>query len=144
MTNEGDISPGEDRRGRGGYGPPPPTTRETEACGASGRDEGTTCRPGPATAPSPKWGMSADGDIAKTQNRHPDGAEVARPKHSALACCEHSSLAPVEPSVDPAAAGTQVSGEGHEVTMGTEDQEQRVMERERVNPIYARGTKTPE
>ena len=51
--------------------------------------------------------------------KHPNGADGARPEHNALARREYSLLAPEEPAGDPAAAELQEYGDGHETTMGT-------------------------
>ena len=114
---------GEDVRGRVGDGPPP-TTQETESLRASSSDKWMTSRMGPAAPPIPHWGTAADGDRAGTQHRHPDGADGARPGRAS----KYGLLAPADPAVDPAAAGTQVSGDIHGATSETEGQVQRATE----------------
>ena len=51
--------------------------------------------------------------------RHPDGADGARPGHGALARCKYGLLALEEPAGNPAAAGPQGSGDSPENTTGT-------------------------
>ena len=116
--------PGEDGWGRGGDGTSP-TIQETKLCGDSVGDKGIMSRLGPAAPPIPQRGTAADKDSAETLHRHPYGA---RAKHGALARRKYGLLAPAETAGDPAASETQVSGDGHKATMGTDDENQRERE----------------
>ena len=118
---EGEGLPREDGRG-GREDRTHPTTQETEACGDSGGDEGATGGPGPA--PHQQRG-TASGDSAETLYRHTDIADGPRSEHIALVCRKYILMAPAELSGDPIAAETQVSGDGHKATMGTDYQDQR-------------------
>ena len=70
--------------------------------------------------------MAADRDSKWSTHRHTDDANSASPKNSMHTHREYILLDPTEPTNDPAAAGTQVSGDGHEANRGTDDQVQRV------------------
>ena len=75
-----------------------------------------------------------------SMHRHPDGANGTRPEHSALARRKYGLLALDEPTGDPAAADPRDHGDGHEATMGTEDQNQRETEtRDRTGQRSARS-----
>ena len=95
-----------------GRGQKPPTTQATEACSASGNNEGMTLRPGTA----------ADRDSKGNLHRHPDGADGARPKNGMQLRCKYGLLAPEDLAGNPDTAGTQVRGDVQEDTRRTEEQ----------------------
>ena len=84
-------------------------------------------------------GAVADGDIKRNLHRHPD---VTRPENGMQLRREYGLLASEEPAVDPASAGTQVRGDGHGVTKGTDEQGQTATETgdgTRQRALLARG-----
>ena len=94
-----------------------------------------TSGPGPAPPTSPQQGMVADRGSTVRLYRHPDGA---RPKRASEYCL----LAPAGPAVNPAAAKTQVCGDGHVATMGEGDQDERetdMGDRTRQHTLLVRG-----
>ena len=139
VTTKGEGVPGEDRRGQGGDGNPP-TTRATEACRAGGRDEEKTGGPGTAAPPRPQRGMAADRDSKGARIRHTAGTDGTRTEHCALVRREYGLLVMTGPTVNPAAAGDQGSGDGHEDTRGTSEHARRETEvgdgtRQRALPV---------
>ena len=118
---------GEDGRGRIGDGNPP-TTRATEASKVSGGDKGMPHGPGTAALLSPQRGTVADRYRAGPMHRHYDSANGARPENGIQLRRDYSLLTPEELVSDPAVAGTQVRGAGHEATSGTDDLGQTAME----------------
>ena len=121
VPTKGERVPGEDGQRQGGDRTPP-TTQVTEARGGIGGDKERMCGTVPAAVPIPQRVTAADGDSAGTHNRHPNSADGARPQNGMQSRREYGLLAPEEPTVDPAVAGTQVRQEGHGATRETDDE----------------------
>ena len=83
---------------------------------------------GTAAPLRPQRDTAADRDSTGTLHRHPDGANGTRSENGMKSRCEYGFLAPEEPAGNPSTAGTQVSGDGHRATMGTDDPGQRATE----------------
>ena len=113
MTLEGSGVPGADRRGRGGDGKSP-STQDTKGSRNTSRKEEMASGKEPAAPPSTNWGTSEGERIYVIMQRHPDGADGARPEHGVLARREYSLLAPEETVGNPAATGPQGSGDSPE------------------------------
>ena len=99
--------------GRGGGGNSP-ATRDTKGSNNTSRREEMESEQEPAAPPSTPM-VTAEGErggdhLVSTQ-RHSDGADGARPEHSALACCEYGLLPPKDLKGDQAAARPQGSGD---------------------------------
>ena len=124
VPTKGEVVPGEGGGGRGGDGNLP-TTRATEASGASGVNKGMMHGLGTTVPSIPHRGKAADGDSAGTLHRHSVSADGARPENGMQLRCEYGLLAPEEPAGDPDVAGTQVRRDGHRATRGTDDPGQR-------------------
>ena len=121
VITESKRVPGYDRRGWGGDRNPP-TNRATEAQGDGGSDGKKLGGLRTSPPPRPQRGTEADTNSAGTLPRHTAGTNGARPKHGALVRHEYGLLALTGTAVDPADAGDQGSGDGHEDTRGTSDQ----------------------
>ena len=121
MTLEGDGVTGTEKRGREGtetlqtLGTPwgAPTPAVERRCRAN-----RSRRPRRVYRREKKEGERGGEQQVGTQ-RHSDGADGARPKHSALARHEYGLLVPEEPAGDPAVARPQRSRENPKYTMGT-------------------------
>ena len=110
--------PGEDGRGRGGdenY----PFIQDTKGSVNTSRREDMASGKEPVAPQIPQRGILG-GEIGEvSMQRHPDGANGASPKLSALARRKYGLLAPEEPAGEPAAAGTQGSGDSPKDTTET-------------------------
>ena len=100
----------------------------------NGGGEGTEPPPPPeqmrrkelAAAPTyPQRGTVADTHSVGTLSRHTAGTDGASSEHGALACHEYGLLAPPGAAVNLSYMGDQYSGNGHESTGETYDQDQR-------------------
>ena len=72
--------------------------------------------------------MAEGGGRKVSMYRHPDGANVTRPKHGTLACRENDLMSPEEPAGDPSATKPWDHRYNPEATMGTGGLDERATE----------------
>ena len=99
-----------------------PFTWDTKVSTNTSRGEDMESDQEPTVPPITRRGMAEGKRVEVSMQRHPNGADSARPKHGMLARREYGFMAPEEPenpAGDPAATGPQGSGDNPEYTTGT-------------------------
>ena len=117
-TPEGNIIPGEDIQGRGGYGKSP-ATRDTKGIGNNSHREEMASGKEPAAPQIPQQGTEEGGRGEVIPHRHSDGADGARPEHGTLVRRKCGLLAPEELAGNQAKTEPQGSGDGPKDTSET-------------------------
>ena len=121
VTLEGNGVPGADVQGQGGDGNSF-SAWDAKGTTATCRGEEMESKMNPGAPPITPQRM-AEGESDRitmvSMQRHSDGANCARPKHSALVHRKYGLLAPEGPAGDPAATGTKGDGENPENTTWT-------------------------